>query len=84
MVVRLEISDALERKLVDRARSTGQDANQYVHGLLERDLTAPTLDEVLKPLRDQVEKLGMSEDELDALVDQARDARFRRPPGKSS
>jgi len=84
MVVRLEISEDLERKLVDRARSNGQDASQYVHGLLERDLTAPTLDEVLQPLRDQVEKSGMSEEELDALVEQARDARFREHPGKSA
>ncbi len=43
---------------------------------VKRDLSAPSLDEALTPFRDEVERSGITEDELDALVEQAREARF--------
>jgi hypothetical protein len=81
MVLKLQISDELERKLVDRARAAGQQTDEYAQQLLERTLSTPSLDEVLKPFRDQVKSSGMSEDELDSLVEQAREARARDRQG---
>jgi hypothetical protein len=84
MVVTVQIPEELERKLIDRARATGQDAGQYVQSVLERNLAGPSLDEVLAPFRDQVERSGMSDDELDALVEQARETRFRERRDQST
>jgi hypothetical protein len=81
MVLKLHISEELERKLVDRARAAGQQTDEYAQQLLERTLSAPSLDEVLKPFRDQVKSSGTTDDELDSLVEQARDARFRDRQG---
>ncbi len=77
MVLRLQLSEALEKKLLDRARASGEEAEHYAHRLLERELTAPSLDEVLAPFRKQVEDSGISDDELDELVEQAREARYQ-------
>src|SRR5438552_3187560 len=75
MVLTLEIPPELERKLTERASAIDEDASQYVRRILERDLTLPSLDDVLAPLRDQVERSQITDDELDALVEQARQAR---------
>jgi hypothetical protein len=84
MVVRIELSGELERKLADRARAMGQNANQYVQQILERDLTMASLDEVLAPFRNQVENSGISDEELDGLVEQAREAHFQSRQRKST
>jgi len=84
MVLTLDIPPDLERKLMDRARAIGQDAAQYARRILERDLTLPSLDEALGPFRDQVEQSRISDDDLDVLVEQARDARAREHRDKSA
>jgi predicted transcriptional regulator len=63
MVVSIKLSAELERKLADRARASGQDASQYVQRLLERDLSAASLDEVLAPLRDEIQRSGITDEE---------------------
>jgi hypothetical protein len=76
MTVSVHLSDESERKLIARARAAGEDASDYVRRLVERDLAGPSLDEVLAPFRDEVQRSGMTDQQLDELVDQARAARF--------
>ena len=60
-------------QLRERAAAQGQDLVQYIHRIIDRDITAaPTLDELLAPLRREFAASGMTEDELDALVEEAR------------
>src|SRR5205085_9893064 len=77
MVLKLEITRELECKLLERARDRGQDVTQYVQRIVEHELTRPTLDEFLAPLRDEVQRSGITDDELDALVEEAREERYR-------
>jgi hypothetical protein len=62
---------AIERK----ARREGRTAREYVRLLIERDLLAEkTFDEILKPVRDDFRKSGVTEDQLDGIVKRARRA----------
>lgn len=66
---------AVERK----ARHLGQSASQYVRGLIERDLLAGrSFDEILRPVRDDVARAGVTESQLDRIVDRARGAGPRK------
>ena len=65
-----------------RAKRDGLTPEQYVKRLIEDDLeteaeTHSTFDEVSKPFRQALK--GMSEEELDALVDKARGPKHSKP-----
>ncbi len=56
-----------------KAKEQGKTLSEYVRSLIERDLLASrSFDEILKPVREGFKKSGMTEDELDALVSDAR------------
>lgn len=82
MAITLDLPPDLERKVQDQARASGQDAGQYIQRVLERTLSTPSLDEVLAPFRAEVERSGITDDELDELVEKARDNRFREMEGR--
>jgi len=60
--------------LAERARRTGRDAAEYVEDLVERDVCRPSLDEILAPVRAEFAASGMTEDELDELIEAERQA----------
>ena len=62
---------AVERK----AKGVGQTAPQYVRSLIERDLLADkTFDEILRPVREDFRKRGVTPEGLDEIVGRARRA----------
>src|SRR5438046_923878 len=66
---------ALDRK----AKHSGQTTAQYVRGFIERVLLSDqTFDEILRPIREDFRKSGITEDELDQIVDRARSAAYRK------
>ena len=67
---------ALERK----ARFAGKTPREYIRLLIEKDVLADkTFDEILRPVRDDVRKNGITEEQVDAAVDRARSAIQRAP-----
>jgi hypothetical protein len=65
------VAKAAERK----ARDEGKTPPEYVRSLIERDLLADrSFDEILKPVRDDLRRSGVTEDELDMIVERARGA----------
>jgi len=61
------------RALEKKARRHGRTAPQYVRDLIDGDLLAEkSFDEILAPVREGFRKSGMTEAELDALVQRAR------------
>src|SRR2546430_1525853 len=86
MTVTLELEPEVESLLEKRARAEGCDVKGYVEKLVARDVNRePTLDEVLAPFRDAVERSGISDEELDTLFSEARRevsrGRQERPQG---
>jgi hypothetical protein len=73
MTVALELEPEVESVLEKRARAEGCDVKAYVEKLVERDVNrAPTFDEILAPFRDAVERSGISDEDLDTLLTEAR------------
>ena len=75
VTVKLSLTPEEERKLIARATEKGQDVANYLRGLVEEDLNrTPTLSEILAPIHEEFCRSGMTEDELAALIEQAREA----------
>jgi hypothetical protein len=89
----IEIS-GLERaklaKLRQHAKSLGISAEHYAKQLIEEGLSleqqarSKTFDELLAPVRAGFRRRGMSEEELDKLVDQARTRHHKRVTRKKA
>ena len=57
-------------KLAERA---GQTPSQYLRSLVERDLLASkSFDDILRPIRKDVRSGGLTENQLDAIVERAK------------
>ncbi len=85
-----EVDDDLLQLLDQRASQQAQDRSAYVRDLLRRDLTAQagssfgkrTFAQILAPVHESVQQSGMTEAEVDALLDETladvrRKSRYR-------
>lgn len=68
--------------LEEKARNNGKDVAKYVEDLIEKDVeTRKTLDEILAPVRKNFAESGMTEDELDELIESERQAMWEEKHG---
>jgi hypothetical protein len=58
--------------LRERARASGEDVAAYAARLLHEALTTPSVDELLAPVRKQVDESGITDEELDLLGEELR------------
>jgi len=65
LLLKLRLSSAANQRLAERAAESGQDIAGYASQLIEREVSRPSIDEVLAPYRKQVAESGMSDEELD-------------------
>ncbi|MDB5290941.1 MAG: hypothetical protein JWL69_2182 [Phycisphaerales bacterium] len=56
----------------EKARELGKTPEEYIESLI--DAATPTFDEILAPVREGFRKSGVTEEELDAAVAEARKA----------
>lgn len=69
------LKPAVAKAMQKKARDEGKTAPEYVRSLIERDLLADrSFDQILKPIRDDFRRSGVTEEELDAIVERARNA----------
>jgi hypothetical protein len=62
---------AVEKKV----KRSGQTEPEYLRQLVERDLLEDqSIDEILRPIREDVRKKGLTEDDVDEIVERARNA----------
>lgn len=74
MDIRISIRPEMQEKLQQRAVASGQNVEAYIERLIERALSGPpSIDELLAPVREQFAESGVTEDELDALIEEARE-----------
>jgi hypothetical protein len=68
----------------DRAKSIGTTAEQYVRYLIDEDLSSSALNMrvLFAPVREQIKESGVSDDELTALLEEARNEVFQKNLGK--
>jgi hypothetical protein len=85
MTLTLDLPPELEKKLRERATASGQDVAGYLYRLIEREVlgtsggeapaasTGKTFDQILAPIREGFQQSGMTEEELTALFEEARE-----------
>lgn len=81
MDVKISIPAELESVLLERAARFGKDTHDYVSQVVAKHLERPSLDELLAPIREDFAKSGMSEDELNALIEEERQALWEEKRG---
>lgn len=78
MAVVLELKPEIEEALERKAKASGFAVNVYLEKLIQKEVGAEkTIDEILAPFRREVEESGISDDELDALVEEAREGIYQ-------
>jgi hypothetical protein len=87
MTVTITLAPETEAKLRQRAAQSGQTLEAFLQQLVEREArggngtaapvaaapTAPTFDDILAPVRKGFEESGLTEEELTALFEEARE-----------
>jgi hypothetical protein len=70
VTVKLSLTPEEERRLFTRATEKGQDVANYLRTLVEEELRRPpALSEILAPIHDEFRRSGMSEEELETLLE---------------
>ncbi|HEY0460055.1 MAG TPA: hypothetical protein VGC97_13040 [Pyrinomonadaceae bacterium] len=73
MILTIELNPEIENRLKHRASAKGFEVGEYVKKLIEEDSDKlRSIDEIFAPFRENIQKSGVSEDELDELFTQAR------------
>ncbi|MGI8670367.1 MAG: hypothetical protein ACR2J3_11070 [Aridibacter sp.] len=68
MELTISVSDKIANILMERAKNNGRDVREFVAEIVEEKMLAPTLDELLAPVRQEVKDKNLSEDELDDFM----------------
>jgi len=75
MTLTIHVSKNIGAVLEEKAKNQGKDVAEYVEDLIEKDIDhRKTLDEILAPVRKNFAESGMTEDELDELIESERQA----------
>lgn len=69
MSITIEISKEAETRLKQQAKSNGKAFDVFVGEMVERGAKEPTWDELVAPFHAETKRLGITEAELDELID---------------
>ncbi len=70
--------------LDERAQQIGTSRESYVRHLIQKELNAPlSLRDLYAPVREQIAESGISEEELDTLLEEAREEAWQERQGKT-
>ena len=85
MTVTISLRPEEQTKLSQRAAAEGKDVAEYVHQLVRRDIESPpSIAQAAEPVARAVRASGISEEEFDALIEQARQEVWDERPGRSA
>jgi len=83
MNLEVELKPEVEAMLQQRALDRGFSVADYVEQLIERDiLSAQSFDHILAPIRKGFQESGLSDEQLNSLFEEERDAAFRERQAK--
>jgi hypothetical protein len=73
MAITITLPPEEEKKLAKRASASGQDVKSYVHQLIRKDIEQLSFAELFAPVHEAVRRSGISDAELDSLLQSAID-----------
>lgn len=73
MTLTINLPKDVGAALADKAKKSGRGATEFVEDLVTKEVTKPSLDEILAPFRREVEKSGITDDEFDEFVEEIRE-----------
>jgi len=83
MTLTIHVSKDTGAILEEKAKVQGKDVSEYVEDLIEKEIDKPkTLDEILAPVRESFAQSGMTEEELDDLIENERQAIWEEKHGR--
>ena len=77
----VEIPAEIVPPLQEKAAQSGKSLEKFVQDVLQREISAPTLAELLAPVHRDFDRSGLSEDALNDLIDEEREAIWNEKPG---
>jgi hypothetical protein len=85
MTLQIPLAPDEEARLRQRAAAAGKDVETFAREALIETIDRPTLAELLAPVHTETRRLGTSVEEVDAMLDGAREEarrerKARRPP----
>lgn len=79
--ITISVTKEVESALAQKAAAEGQDLKVFIENMVETQALRPSLEEILAPVRRDFADSGMSEDELDALIEGERQAMWEEKHG---
>jgi hypothetical protein len=74
MTITIDLPSDIEAALRKKALADGKDLQKFILETLEIKALKPSLDEILAPIRRNFAESGMSEEDLDELIENERQA----------
>ena len=82
MTITLDLPPEVETALQKKAAANGKSIQTYIFETLETQALKLPLDEILAPIRKDFAESGMTETELDELIENERKAMWEEKNGK--
>lgn len=73
MTITIDLPSEVETALRKKALADGKDFQIFILETLKTQALKPSLEEILAPVRQDFEERGMSEDDLNAFIDDLRE-----------
>ena len=77
MTIQICLTPQQESRLRELAAAAGQDVDTYAREALAEKLDRPSLAELLAPIDKAMERSGMSDEDIDEMIERARDEVWR-------
>ena len=68
MSITIELPSETEAELRRKAKQNGQNVNEFVKNLVECEML-PSFEELVRPIHEETKRLGLTEKDIEELVD---------------
>lgn len=84
MEITISVPKEVESILAQKAAAQGKDIKAFVENIITAQAMRPALEEILAPVRQDFAASGMTEDQLDVLIETERQAIWEEKHGEES
>lgn len=84
MEISISVPKEVESILAQKAAAQGKDIKAFVENIITAQAMRPALEEILAPVRQDFAASGMTEDQLDVLIETERQAIWEEKHGEES